>query len=256
MLLRPCRTLFLLLPLSLGGIAAQAETLPDLIARAKPSVVMVGTYSATDSPRFNFRGSGFIVADGRLAVTNAHVLPTPEQFSGDRKVVVQVRDASGKWAIRQVTQTRSNPGTDLALLSFDGEPGAPLQMDGLAAREGEPIAIMGFPVAGALGFSTVTHAGIISALTPVFQPMPGPGALTGRAIRQARQDSFNLYQLDAVAYPGNSGGPVFSTTSGQVIGVINMVLARGSKESALSNPTGISYAIPAAHVIELMRTKD
>ncbi|MFH7045072.1 S1C family serine protease [Paucibacter sp. JuS9] len=256
MLRRTCRNLFLLLVMSLGGLGCQAESLPDLIERAKPSVLMVGTYSATDSPRFGFRGSGFIVGNGRQAVTNAHVLPGPEQFSTERKLVIQVRDAAGKWVMRQVSRTRVNAAMDLALLTFEGEPGPPLQLAELAAREGESIAIMGFPIAGALGFSTVTHAGIISALTPVFQPMPGPGALTGRAIRQAREEKFNLYQLDAVAYPGNSGGPVFSTTSGQVIGVINMVLARGSKESALSNPTGISYAIPSAHVVELMRTSD
>jgi hypothetical protein len=41
----------------------------------------VGTYNATDNPRFGFRGSGFVVGDGNLLITNAHVLP-PEVAAG------------------------------------------------------------------------------------------------------------------------------------------------------------------------------
>ena len=68
-----------------------------------------------------------------------------------------------------------------------------------------------------------------------------------------RLDSTTLiYQLDAVAYPGNSGSPVFDPKTGSVIGVINKVLVKDTKESALSAPTGISYAIQVSHVIDLM----
>src|SRR5262245_47236488 len=49
--------------------------LQEVIAAAKPSVVAVGSYNPTDSPRFGFRGSGFVVGDGTLVVTNVHVLP-------------------------------------------------------------------------------------------------------------------------------------------------------------------------------------
>ena len=65
-------------------------------------------------------------------------------------------------------------------------------------------------------------------------------------------DSSLIYQLDAVAYPGNSGSPVYNPDSGEVIGVINKVLVRDTKESALSSPTGISYAIPVRYVHDLM----
>lgn len=256
MLLRLCRISSLALLLCLAGTASRAEPLPDLIARAKPSVLLVGTYSPTDSPRFGFRGSGFVVGNGRQAVTNAHVLPPAEQLTPERQIAVQIRNAAGQWSMRLVTRKRVDATADLALLNFEGDAVQALQLAEAPAREGESIALMGFPVGGALGFSTVTHAGIVSALTPVFQPMAGPGNLTGRAIRQAREGEFNLYQLDAVAYPGNSGGPVFSIATGEVVGVINMVLARGSKESALSNPTGISYAVPVSKVIELMKAAD
>ena len=45
--------------------AAEAETAVELIARVKPSVVLVGSYGLLDSPRFGFSGTGFVVADGR-----------------------------------------------------------------------------------------------------------------------------------------------------------------------------------------------
>ena len=40
-----------------------------------------------------------------------------------------------------------------------------------------------------------------------------------------------------------------------VLGIVNMVLVKGSRESALSSPTGISYAIPISHLAELIRTR-
>ena len=53
---------------------AQAA-LPEQIARIKPSVVAVGTHQRTRSPQFAFRGTGFVVGDGTLVATNAHVVP-------------------------------------------------------------------------------------------------------------------------------------------------------------------------------------
>jgi len=68
-----------------------------------------------------------------------------------------------------------------------------------------------------------------------------------------RLDSVSLiYQLDAIAYPGNSGSPMYDPKSGEVIGVINKVLVKDTKESALSSPTGISYAIPVKYVHKLI----
>jgi S1-C subfamily serine protease len=79
--------------------------------------------------------------------------------------------------------------------------------------------------------------------------------LNDKTVRRLRQGSFDIYQLDAVAYPGNSGGPVLDIETGNVVGVINMVLVRATKESALSQPTGITYAIPANFIDALIRGK-
>ena len=49
---------------------------------------------------------------------------------------------------------------------------------------------------------------------------------------------------DATAYPGNSGSPVYRAQDGVVIGVINKVFVKSTKENVLKDPSGITYAIP------------
>jgi serine protease Do len=71
-------------------------------------------------------------------------------------------------------------------------------------------------------------------------------------IRSLRAGSFDIFQLDGTAYPGNSGGPLFDPGSGVVLGVVNMVFIKGTRESALTHPSGITYAIPAKYVTNLL----
>ncbi|MDP2986430.1 MAG: serine protease [Hydrogenophaga sp.] len=231
--------------------AAQAG-LPDTIVKLKPSVVLIGTFKATDSPRFQLRGTGFIVGNGQLVVTNAHVLPTPA--GGDAPaLVVQVRQASGEWQMRPAASLEANPAHDLALLRMEGPPGTAARLgDSNTVREGDDLAFMGFPIGGVLGFSPVTHRATVSSITPAALPSPSAGRLSEMAIRGLRNGTFNIFQLDATAYPGNSGGPLFDPETGDVLGVLNMVLIKGTRESALSQPSGISYAIPGVHVREML----
>ncbi|HAY10768.1 MAG TPA: serine protease, partial [Thauera sp.] len=61
-----------------GALFLPTGARADLVAtvpRIKPSIVAVGTYQRTRSPAFQFRGTGFVVGDGQLVATNAHVLP-------------------------------------------------------------------------------------------------------------------------------------------------------------------------------------
>ncbi len=103
-----------------------------------------------------------------------------------------------------------------------------------------------------LGFSPVTHRATVSSITPAALPSPSAGRLSAMAIRGLRDGTFNIFQLDATAYPGNSGGPLFDPETGDVLGVLNMVLIKGTRESALSQPSGISYAIPGVYVREML----
>ena len=65
--------------------------------------------------------------------------------------------------------------------------------------------------------------------------------------------AYSVFQLDATAYPGNSGSPVYDVASGEVVGIVNSVFVKGTKESALSAPSGITYAIPASKLIDLLQ---
>ena len=115
---------------------------------------------------------------------------------------------------------------------------------------------MGFPIGGVLGFSPVTHRGIISAITPIALPSPTAQQLNEKVIKRLKAGSFEVYQLDATAYPGNSGGPLIETDRGEVIGIINMVFVKSTKESVLSQPSGISFAVPARYLEELIRASN
>ena len=239
----------------LGSGTAQAG-LEDLIVAAKPSVVAIGVFNPTGNPRFAFRGTGFVVGEGNLVVTNQHVLPevVPPGGSQGSLVVVMPRagrgDGSGGREARVVGTDREH---DLALLRIDGAPLPPLELSEAAAREGTAIAIIGYPIGGVLGFSPVTHRGIVSSVTAIALPAPSSQSLSNQAINRLRQGSFDIYQLDATAYPGNSGGPVLDIETGKVVAVINMVLVKGSRESAITYPSGISYAIPVRFVAELLK---
>ena len=96
---------------------------------------------------------------------------------------------------------------------------------------------------------------MISSITPIVLPTANSQQLNARTIASLRSGSFDIFQLDATAYPGNSGGPMFDASSGEVLGIINMVFVKGTKESALTNPSGISYAIPSNYALQLLQRR-
>lgn len=255
--MNPARRRLLLGAGALIGLASGAhadEALPALVARVKPSVVLVGSYGSLDAPRFGFRGTGFAVADGRHVITNAHVIQGIEDAANPRSVAVQVWNAPSQWTLRSARVVARDVGYDLAVLRIEGEALTPLKLSQTEVSEGSAIALVGFPLGGALGFSHVTHRGIVSSRTAIVPPAAGAQGLSERAVRQLRQGAFEVLQLDATAYPGNSGGPVLDTRTGEVVGVISMVLVKGTREAALTAPSGISYAVPARDAMRLLAT--
>lgn len=245
--------LFLLLWASGGNGWAQPDMV-QAVARIKPSVVIVGTYKVTDNPRFQLRGTGFVVGDGTLVVTNAHVVPDGVTDGEGPALVVQVRNALGDWQQRGARVVARAPERDLMVLRMEGIP-APALVVGDSARvqEGQMLGFTGFPIGGALGFSPVTHRAMVSAITQAALPSPTAQTLTERAIRSLRAGPFSFFQLDATAYPGNSGGPLFDPATAEVVGVMNMVFLKGTRESALSQPSGISYAVPSRYLLDLLK---
>jgi len=249
----------LTIAVSLGAMPSRAD-LASTIAQVKPAIALVGTYKATNSPRFSMRGTGFVVApdqqtQGNLLVTNAHVLPPSAKADPDASLVVQLRLGQGELQMRPVTVLEVDALHDLALLKFDGPAHAAFKVgDSEAVQEGKSVAFMGFPIGGTLGFSPVTHRGTVASIAAIALPTQNARQLSPQVIRSLRgSNSFDIFQLDGTAYPGNSGGPMFDPETGEVLGVVNMVLIKGTRESALTHPSGISYAIPSRFVRELLQ---
>lgn len=234
-----------------GSTVTFAE-IPATIEKIRPSIVAVGSYKKTQSPQFAFRGTGFVIGDGRLVATNAHVLP--DTTSPDSPVLaIATHSGESTLSIRSAKVISSIKEHDLALIRVDGPPLPALMLgDSGLAREGQSILFTGFPIGNVLGFRPVTHRGMISAITPITIPGGNSRELNANLIRRLKNGSFNIFQLDATAYPGNSGSPIYDPETGEVLGVINMVFVKGGKESVLSQPSGISYAIPINFLKPLM----
>lgn len=238
-----------------AGLEAGPVGLPDTIARVKPSVVAVGTVQHTRNPPSEFRGTGFVVGDGRYVITNAHVLP--RELDQEHREFLAVFAPTGKHrkrvASRRAEVVAKDTRHDLALLRAVGKPLPALKIgDSGKVREGESFAFTGFPVGPVLGaLYPVTHEAIVSALTPIALPVNSYRQLT-RKMRSQLEAPFTVFQLDAVAYPGNSGSPLYGPADGTVVGVINAVHVKETRESVLQKPSGITYAIPARYVKQLM----
>ena len=240
---KPAWSAFTLIGLAVLSTVAFGE-FPDTIEKVKQSIVAVGTVKPTNSPPFTLRGTGFVVGNGSLVATNSHVVPESTDLDGS-VLVVQVRNIDGELQLRRAQLTNRDKEHDLAIMRIEGSELPAMKLaNSDSVREGQNIGFTGFPIGGALGFSPVTHRGIISSITPIALPGGNAQQLNARLIRQLKSGTFNIFQLDATAYPGNSGCPVFDVENGTVVGIINMVFIKGSKESALSQPSGISYAIP------------
>lgn len=237
----------------IAGFAPHAlADLPDAIAKVKPALVGIGTFQVARNPQFRFLGTGFAVGDGSVIATNAHVVPVALDAARDERLVAAIPQGGRAAQIRPLSKLGVDDVHDLALLKVEGAPLQPVAMAQRVLREGEAVAFSGFPVGEVLGLYPVTHRGIVSAISPNGIPVPRANDLTSTAIRRIGGSTFDIYQLDATAYPGGSGSPVFDPDSGEVIAIINMVLVRGGRESALSSPTGITYAVPARHLMDLL----
>lgn len=239
--------IFMMGILSSTGHAQLEET----IAKIKPSVVGIGTYQRMKSPAVTLMGTGFAVGDGLHIVTNAHVIPDTLDLERMEKQVV-ITGRNNEPDVRDATVIFRDKAHDIALLKISGTALPPLTLgDSDLVKEGRRVAFTGFPIGMVLGFFPATHQAFVSSITPIIRPVNNAVQLDANLIRQLKTP-FMVFQLDGVAYPGNSGSPLYDPDTGVVYGIINMVFVKGKKEAALSAPSGISYAIPGKHIVNML----
>ena len=233
--------------------APAADQLAQVVDSVKPSIVGIGSFQKTRSPALVFIGTGFAVGDGLTVLTAAHVLQ--KTMDSENKETLGVLVGRGdNTEFRRAAVTAVDKEHDLARLRIDGPALPALQVgDSAKVREGQTMAFTGFPLGMILGLHHVTHRATVSAITPVMTPFASARQLDVKRAGQFQQAVYAVFQLDGTAYPGSSGSPLYDADSGLVYGVINMVYVKGLKESAISAPSGITYAIPGNYISELMR---
>ncbi|HUT35675.1 MAG TPA: serine protease [Planctomycetota bacterium] len=226
-----------------GGVPGREPPLnfPDIVARVRCGIGVVGTYNPAKRPSLEFHASGFFLSDKGHFVTANHVLETIAQRKrlGDLRVFLP-SDATRDG--HRATVVATDARHDVALLLVEGGDFVPLELgDSARVREGQAIALTGFPFGFFLDLHPSTCVGIISSISPIALPMHG-SRLPDAEMREALRSPFNVFQLDATANPGHSGGPLFDPETGKVLGVVNSGFIRKTKEQVIS--TGISYAMP------------
>ena len=243
----------LLILLGCSPADAQHTEAPDTIQRVKRSVVAIGTFQASRNPRFAFRGTGFAVGAGNLVATNAHVVPATLDKEHQEALVVAIPQPGPDAQVRSAELVASDPDYDLAVLRIGGAPLPSLRLgDSQRVREGDDCLFTGFPIGTVLGLFTATHRAMVSALTPIALPSGNARELDARTVRRLSAGAYAVFQLDATAYPGNSGSPLYLASSGEVVGIVNGGFVKGTKEAALSAPSGITYAIPVQPLVALL----
>lgn len=226
--------------------------LVETVERIKPAIVGVGTFQKTRSPTVNFLGTGFVIGDGLHAVTNVHVV-TGLAAGKSKESLIIMTGRGDKPELRIATVVALDKEHDLALLRFEGTALSVLRLgDAGEIKEGRSLAFTGFPIGMVLGFYPVTHRATVASITPIILPAQNARQLDAAKIRQLKQSAYKVFQLDGTAYPGNSGSPLYDPDTGEVFGIVNMVFVKGRKESILSNPSGISYAIPGNYIKGLL----
>jgi S1-C subfamily serine protease len=143
---------------------------------------------------------------------------------------------------------------DVALLRISGAPLPTLTLGSSdVVRDGQNVAFTGFPFGSALGFYPVTHRAIVAAIVPIALPGPNAAKLDSRVVQGLKSTPFSLFQLDSITFPGHSGSPLYDGDSGEVVGIVNMGLLKATKDAAVGQPSGISFAVPIQHLQELLR---
>jgi S1-C subfamily serine protease len=193
-----------------------------LYAARAPGVVTIYANLGVEG---NAQGSGFVVRNDGVILTNAHVITnvaeTRSAVQGARAVYVEFADGERVSARVVGWDLFSDVGVIRVSPSDHALDPVPLG-DSSRVVVGEPVAAIGSP----FGKQTSLSVGVVSA--------------TGRSIDSLTAGGFavaNAIQIDAPINRGNSGGPLFDG-DGRVIGINAQI------QSTTGTAEGVGFAIP------------
>ncbi len=179
--------------------AEGALDIQSILAKVQPSVVTIKTSASTSEGVFEGAGSGIVLSEDGLVLTNAHVVGS----SGDVSAILF--DGSE----HDATLVGSFPEDDVALIQLeDAENLVPAELGSSDDLQvGEQVIAIGNALN--LGDEPTVTLGIVSALDRTIE---SPGVTLDQ-----------LIQTDAAINPGNSGGPLVNA-AGQVVGMNTAII--------------------------------
>mmetsp|Transcript_2400 Transcript_2400/g.6726 ORF Transcript_2400/g.6726 Transcript_2400/m.6726 type:complete len:405 (-) Transcript_2400:393-1607(-) len=206
-----------------------ANFIADAAAKASPTLVniRVGTGFHQSS------GSGFVVDENGLVITNTHVVRDALSRFGGGAVSVTLSNGETLHGVVQ----HADPISDIAIVKVQAPRPLPAANLGSSAklRVGEFVVALGAPA----GLSNTVTAGIVSSLERTRSDLGlDRRSITGSGQGASRANGMHYIQTDAAINAGNSGGPLLNL-AGDVIGV-NTMKAQGMD--------GIAFAVPIDEV--------
>lgn len=204
-------------------------TVEQVAAKVVPSVVKLEVRQGRSAEE----GSGVILSEDGLILTNSHVVAAAADTSGSGgRATTKVTFADGRSA--EFTVVGADPGSDIAVVRVRGVSDlTPITVGSSAdLRVGQDVVAIGSP----LGLEGTVTTGIISALNR-------PVAAGGDARNQ--NTVLDAIQTDAAINPGNSGGALVNM-NGELVGINSAIATLGANAggSPQGGSIGLGFAIP------------
>ncbi len=183
----------------------------DVVRRANPAVLFLSGSDGT--------GSGFLISDTGVAVTNAHVAKGQSSLT--------VITAAGQTFQAKVVYV--DPTLDIALIKLEGSGFPQLRLAATqTVQPGSTVVAMGTP---SKGFQNSVSRGIVS----------GIGSM--------KNEPGLWIQTDTAINPGNSGGPLLNAT-GDVVGITTQKQFLSGDGRPLQ---GIGFALSSSDLLTVVQ---
>jgi serine protease Do len=212
-------------------VSNESDLISNIAKEVGESVVSVSVTTQTQGRRGFFgsgpiqrqgAGTGFIVSEEGLVVTNRHVVSDVDD------VAVTLSDGTELTEVEVVGRTGEGDSLDIAFLKIKDAKGKDLKPVKLGDSSKMEVGDKVVAIGNALGqFQNTVTTGIISGYGRDVQASDATGLST--------ETLQNLFQTDAAINQGNSGGPLVNL-SGEVIGINTAVAGDGAEN--------VGFAIP------------